>query len=360
MRHLCCLILGLTSLAPTLTLLSIGCHVVAPYRPGSGPASVGLGDGDLGQRADGATPTGDGRGSVDVPSVAVDDAALGDAALGDATSTVDSGVAPDAPPATACPGGWCTIKAGSFLMGSPAAELCRDAAEAQHKVTLNYDFVIAQHEVTHDAYHQAVNGTVPADPCGPNCPVRDVSWHEAADYCNRLSSGTGHPPCYTCTSDSAGSVSCTQSGADITKCLGYRLPTEAEWEYAARAGTTTALYSGAVSLCGGDDPAASQIGWHFRNSGNAAHPIEQKPASPSGLYDIAGNVREWVNDWWADHSSAAALDPTGPATGQLKVVKGGSYRDFPSLLRHAARVSVSPTFQRPYTGFRCARRFTAP
>jgi formylglycine-generating enzyme required for sulfatase activity len=269
------------------------------------------------------------------------------------------------------PGAWVTIPpAGTtlpvtFSMGSPTGEPCQDSDEDQHPVTLTHQFEITAHEVTQGVF-QAVMGYNPSffSSCGSSCPVEYVNWHEAAAYCNALSAKAGLASCYSC-SGTGTSVSCgeatTYSGAGVYDCPGYRLPTEAEWEFAYRAGTTTAYPNGAndsskCNTCSAVDANANMIGWYCFNSGSTTHPVGQKAANAWGLRDMAGNVWEWCHDWYQiSLGSSAATDPWGAVLGSGRVLRGGSWYFGATHLRAAARRDLSPT-NRPYdVGFRCAR-----
>ena len=136
----------------------------------------------------------------------------------------------------------------------------------------------------------------------------------------------------------------------------YRLPTEAEWEYAARAGTTTAFVSGDIARadlnCARNDPNLDEVGWYCYNSNETTHRVNRLDPNAWGLYDMHGNVWEWVSDWFGVFSSSNAVDPTGPTTGTKRVMRGGSWVDFPPDCRSANRNSGSPTLTNRMLGFR--------
>jgi formylglycine-generating enzyme required for sulfatase activity len=239
------------------------------------------------------------------------------------------------------PGKWIPLAAGSFTMGSLPAEACRQKNETQHKVTLTHGLLIMAHETT-QADFASVMGYSPSlfATCGTTCPVENVSWHEAAAYCNALSASQGLKACYACTG-SGPTVSCSTASAfaptgALYGCPGYRLPTEAEWEYAYRAGTTSALYSGKIVACEGSDPGADSIGWYKANAGGTSHPVGQKGQNGWGLYDLAGNVWEWVHDRYLEDLGAALVsDPIAPETGPDGVCRGGSWLNDPKHMRAA-------------------------
>jgi len=260
--------------------------------------------------------------------------------------------------------GFVLIRAGSFSMGSPEQEAHRYTNEVQHEVTLTHDFELAATEVTQQRF-EALMGYRPwrLGAC-PKCPVESVSWSEAAAYCNALSRREGASACYAC--EGAGpSVRCqvtaAYAGPKLYDCPGYRLPTDAEWEYAYRAGTSTPYYSGtnepdARVNCAEIDPFSDQLGWYCANAANRAHPVGQKRANAWGLYDLAGNVWEWCNDGYqAVLSSAQATDPWGDPEAVNRVVRGGAWDYYSRGMRAAARAWYKPSYRGTRHGFRPAR-----
>ncbi|MHC6204710.1 formylglycine-generating enzyme family protein [Breznakiellaceae bacterium SP9] len=203
--------------------------------------------------------------------------------------------------------GMVRIAGGTFMMGSsPAYESeLRDRDEVQHQVTVS-GFSIGNMEVTQNDY-QAVMGENHSYFKGDNLPVESVTWYNAVVYCNARSRKEGLTPAYIINGTN---VSWNQDAN------GYRLPTEAEWEYACRAGTITPYSSGS---------SVDNAGWYNSNSGRKTHPVGTKQANAWGLYDMHGNVGEWCWDWYGDYSSANQTDPTGAASGFTRVLRGGSW-----------------------------------
>jgi serine/threonine protein kinase len=202
------------------------------------------------------------------------------------------------------------IEPGTFMMGcSPGDTECPDAAKPPHQVTITNGFWMGQAPVTQQAY-QDVIGTNPSHLKGAGLPVEAVGWNDARDYC---------------------------------KAVDMRLPTEAEWEYAARAGTTGSRY--------GD---IDGIAWYSANSGDKTHEVKQKAPNAWGLYDMLGNVSQWTDGWYGNYPKSGETDPDGPEKGKYHPVRGGSYdgspRDVSASVRHAA----VPGYDRyTFIGFRC-------
>ena len=234
------------------------------------------------------------------------------------------------------------ISGGTFDMGCTTGQAnCGTGEYPVHTVTLTHDFFLGATEVTQGEY-QVVIGSNPSSypSCGASCPVDHVSWYDVAEFANALSAADGLDNCFACSGGT-----CTTLGDPYT-CTGYRLPTEAEWEFAARAGTDL-LYAGSDTL---DD-----VGWHNSNSGYNPHPVAQKEPNAWGLYDMSGNVMEWVWDRYAGYSSSPVSDPAGPQSGSSRVNRGGSWLYNPVSARVAYRQGNNPSDRGYSLGFRLAR-----
>jgi formylglycine-generating enzyme required for sulfatase activity len=214
------------------------------------------------------------------------------------------------------------IPAGTFLMGSAN----RDSNERPlHQVTISRPYYLGVTEVTNGQW-QAVMGDVPSKWKNADLPVESVIWDDAVAFCKALSALPAERQ--------AGRV--------------YRLPTEAEWEYACRAGTSTE-YS-----FGDDDLLLDYVAWHEGNSGNQTHPVGQKRPNAWGLYDMYGNVLEYCSDWFGDYAVGAVRDPAGPASGSYEVFRGGSWGSAAGSCRSAYRSGLGASFRFSNFGFRLA------
>jgi formylglycine-generating enzyme required for sulfatase activity len=231
------------------------------------------------------------------------------------------------------------LSPGHFEMGSPPREPGRFDTEVLHPVTLQKSLILASTEVT-QAQYEAVMGTNPSktSTCGPDCPVDRVTWMEAVEFCNRLSIWEGVAPAYT-----IGGQEVAWDG----KSPGYRLPTEAEWEYAARAGLKH-VYAGS------NEPG--EVSWYGENSKGMSHPVGRRKPNHWGFYDMSGNVREWVWDrWGVVFPPGESVDPRGPETGDQRVNRGGSWSSDARRVRAAYRRPGEPGERSVYIGFRVAR-----
>jgi len=241
------------------------------------------------------------------------------------------------------PDGFVLVKAGSFTMGSPSSEANRDSDETQHTVRITKDFYISKHEVTQEEY-RSVMGTNPSDTgrgIGDNQPVNKVRWYDAVEYCNKRSRREGLTPAYTI------------SGTNVSwnkNANGYRLPTEAEWEYAARGGHQ----AGGYNIYAGSDNINS-VAWYRSNSGSKSHPVGGKQANELGIYDMSGNVWEWCWDWYGSYPSGSVTDPAGPSSGSDRVHRGGSWTRRAGRCRTAYRDGNYPTRRYDFVGFRVVR-----
>jgi formylglycine-generating enzyme required for sulfatase activity/uncharacterized caspase-like protein len=241
-----------------------------------------------------------------------------------------------------------SVAGGTFTMGSPTTQAGSGSDEApQHKVTLSA-YSIGKYEVTFDEYDAYCAATGTAKP-GDNGwgrgmrPVVNVSWYEAAAYCNWRSKWEGLSLAYAISG----------TGVSFNKgASGYRLPTEAEWEYAARGSSQgSALkmkYPGSDTL--------DTVAWYSGNAGSQSHPVGGKAPNALGLFDMSGNVWEWCNDWYERYESGTKVDPAGAASGAGRVLRGGCWGDVAGRCTVSSRGYWNPGGGRGDIGFRVVRR----
>ena len=221
------------------------------------------------------------------------------------------------------------IPAGPFSLGNTGSYEGEYDEKPPVTIIISKPFYISKYEITQQQY-KAVMGNNPSEFKGDNLPVEQVSWYDALNFCNRLSQSEGLTPCYT--------INGTKVTCDF-EANGYRLPTEAEWEYVAKAGTKTDFYSGKLTYSGNSpiDPNLDKIAWYSANSSNATHPVGQKTPNAFGLYDMSGNVWEWCWDRYAEYPSKETKDYQGPEIGTYRVYRGGGWRNLAWYCRSTNR-----------------------
>lgn len=241
------------------------------------------------------------------------------------------------------------VEGGTFIMGNDYS-LNQDESP-EHKVTLS-DFLMGKNEVTFDEFDKFCIATGSDKPDDARMgrgkkPVMNTSWESAVMYCNWLSKMNGFDKCYTIKRDSmAMSITCDFNAN------GYRLPTEAEWEYAAKGGNKSKGYS----FSGSDDP--DKVAWYYLNSDGYPHEVGLKEANELGLHDMSGNIREWCWDYYAKdfYVKSPENNPTGPSSGVRRVYRGGAWNFKLDFLRMTSRESMGQNKKYGNIGFRIVKK----
>jgi len=247
------------------------------------------------------------------------------------------------------------IPAGTFLMGSldtddnslDTDDEAKDNEKPQHEVSLTKSFLMQRTLVTQKQWF-SVMGTTAMDGSAierPNHPAQSINWFDAVDFCNKLSNKTGLPNSY---------IEDRYGPRLVENPIGYRLPTEAEWEYACRAGTTTPRYSN-------NDRDShwfwyiDKIAWYVENSRYISHEVGEKKPNSWNLYDMLGNMDEWTQDLYLKYFSSSQIDPLREMTGNIRVLRGGSFRSDRSEVRCASRRGIDAETRTFDVGFRICR-----
>ena len=293
----------------------------------------------------------------------------------------------DQPPATAsCAAGWCTIPSGCYIMGSPWCEWGRAKSSTDPvQVTLARSFQIAQFELTQREWVELglpnpsrvmPDGT--GDCSEGSCPVGNVTWFEALEFANRYSIARGKSACFLlsqCSGEMGRGMNCDgvrSVGPSLYDCDGYRLPTGAEWEYAARAGTKTSVYTGDIQRRSLDfecyeEPVLNDIAWYCANAGPLTHPVGQKKPNGWGLFDMIGNAGEWMASLgptatgygdgpFTDYGSTLEVEGfLGPSTPHLVQYRSGGWNLWPSFHRAGHASKIDPRIPGPGLGLRLVR-----
>jgi len=225
------------------------------------------------------------------------------------------------PKPAATPSRMVFVQGGTFTMGCTPEQGgdCNDDEKPAHQVTLS-SFYIGKYEVT-QAQWKAVIGNNPSSFKGDNLPVESVSWDDVQDFIRKLNAHTGKQ---------------------------YRLPTEAEWEYAARGGNKSHEYKYSGSYYPND------VAWFSENGGETTHPVGTKQPNELGIYDMSGNVYEWCSDWYGNYSSNAQTNPEGSSSGSIRVFRGGGWNYIARNCRVSSRYYYAPDFRSYFLGFRLA------
>ena len=239
------------------------------------------------------------------------------------------------------------LKGGTFTMGSPAGEVGRDSIEHQREITLS-PFFMGKYEVTQAEYEE-IMGTNPSHFKGDKLPVENITWLDAVLFCNKLSERESLTPAYTI------------QGDNVTwnrNANGYRLPTEAEWEYSCRAGTLTVFNTGdTITAAQANFDGSRPYGGNRARSENRRTTIDVGTFAPNafGLYDMHGNAAEWCWDLHGMHNADPQTNPAGASVGGHRIFRGGGWNHHADFIRSAKRSALMPAMKGSYLGFRVAR-----
>ena len=238
------------------------------------------------------------------------------------------------------------ITAGTFRMGNTGTYSGQSGENPVHQVTITRAFLMGKYEVT-QAEWKAVMGSNPSYFKGDSLPIEEVSWYDAVEFCNKLSIMEGLDTCY---SGSGSSIICDWNAN------GYRLPTEAEWEYACKSGTETDFYTGDLTNTGCTplDANLDRAGWYCGNSDDKTHPVGGKEPNAFVLYDMHGNVWEWC---WDYYIKSPYPNPREPANGSVHITRGGCWKYNSERLRSSTRYTVFSVLYCFGIGFRLARTY---
>lgn len=239
-----------------------------------------------------------------------------------------------------------TIELTPLTLGSPEDERCRDPDEKQRTVALSGKLKVMRTEVTQTHFKTLMGYNPSGYKRCPSCPVESVSWHEAQAFCLKLSQAQKIPTALTCT----GTQAQTRCTIPPIEDPGFRLPTEQEWELAARANSTEAAFGGPLSACMTRAPSLEPSAWIKTNSTGHPHPVAQKKPNPYGLHDMAGNVYEWTSSPYDDQDQAA------DDLNRERVLRGGSWYHNAEHARFANRERAWATKRLGFVGFRCIQR----
>ena len=254
------------------------------------------------------------------------------------------------------------VPGGSFQLGKDLGTAATGDVTPLSNVTIS-GFYMGKYEVTQGQY-QAVMGSNPASGygAGDNYPVYYVSWYDALVFCNKLSRMEGLTPAYSISGstnpDDWGSAPTSSNSTwnavtVVSGSTGYRLPTEAQWEYAAKGGNPQAAGWVGYTYAGSDNPA--EVAWYNSNGGSTSKVVGTKAPNGLGIYDMSGNVWEWCWDWYGSYSSADKTDSTGASSGSNRVARGGNWHYSAEFVRSADRGSINPNYRSYLIGFRLAR-----